>query len=166
MYYLITVEPGYLRATMFDRETLEETREFVHAVIRENEKHRRSAILIDVRLSRSLFHVEPRGFFAYFRKLAGNSSCSVALLGDIDELNLSHEYLALLARQQGLNVVSFRDEATALKWLSARQRRPERRNRSERRQSAAEPPPSERRRPRERRLRSIFALPNPCPSCG
>jgi len=133
MDYDITAEPGYLRARLSGRETVEETREFIHAVVRENQEHNRAAVLIDVHASRPVFHSES-GLLDYFKALSRNSSCMIALLGDTADLRLSHEYLALLARQQGLNVWSFRTEAAALKWLTERHHAEERRNLPERRE--------------------------------
>ena len=153
MDYWITTEPEYLRARLVGRETVEETQEFVRAVALENSTRRRAAILCDIRLSRPIFHVEPREFFDCFRKLAGDSSSRIALLGDTPELRLSNEYLAFLAQQRGLNVVSFPGEAAALKWLTGRQQGQERRrHQPERRQSGAQLIMSERRWQRERRL--------------
>ena len=43
----------------------------------------------------------------------------VALLADAEELRAAHEYIEVLARQQGANVRAFRDEAQALEWLRA-----------------------------------------------
>jgi hypothetical protein len=129
MFYEITAEPGCVRATLFGRETVEETREFFGIVVAEIRQRGSSAgILLDVRLSRPLFHVEPDRFFEEFRKLSAGASCKIALLGDTPELRLSHEYLALLARQRGMNVWSFRTENSALKWLADRRQGQERRS--------------------------------------
>jgi SpoIIAA-like len=134
MNFEIAVEPRYLRARMSGRETGEETREFFRAVILEFIKHEDSNVLLDLRLSRPIFHVEPHGFLEFFRMLTDSPSCKVALLGDARDLHVSHEYIALLARQQGMNVQSFRDEAAALRWLRERRQRQERRHSHERRQ--------------------------------
>ena len=133
MYYEIAPEAGYLRAKLFGRETVEETREFIRTVVQANRLHECPAILIDVHASRPIFHSEPGGIFDYFKKLTGDTSWRIALVADNAELRLSHEYLALLARQQGMIVWSFRDEAAALKWMSDRRYRDERRARPDRR---------------------------------
>lgn len=152
MYYEITPETGYLRARLFGRETVEETREFIRAVVQAKHEHQRAAILIDVHASRPIFHSEPSGFLDYFKRLAG-SSWRIALLGDTAELRLAHEYLALLARQQGMTVWSFRDEAAALKWLTDRRHTEKRRERTDRRERMQrERPVTAQRRQRERRL--------------
>lgn len=119
---------------MSDRQTDEETREFFRAVILEYINFQHSNILLDLRSSRPIFHVKSHGFLEFFRMLADGLSCKIALLSDARELHVSHEYIALLARQQGMNVQSFRDEAAALLWLSERRQRQERRQLHERRQ--------------------------------
>jgi hypothetical protein len=143
---------------MSGRETGEETREFFRAVILEYIKYQRSNLLLDLRSSRPIFHVRPHGFLEFFRMLADGSSCKIALLGDARDLHVSHEYIALLARQQGMNVQSFRDEAAALLWLHERRQRQERRHPCERRQRHSQHHPceqrhlAENRRQRERRV--------------
>ena len=160
MFYEITAEPGCIRATLFGRETSGETQEFFRIVVSEIHGHRSvPAILLDVRLSRPIFHVEPGAFFEGFRKLAGHPSCKIALLGDTPELRLSHEYLALLARQRGMNVWSFRTESAALKWLTDRRYGMDRRAPSERRDRAADRPASPARRRRERRFAAVGPQP-------
>lgn len=158
MNYEIAVEPRYLRAKISNRETGEETRVFFRAVILEYIKHRHTNILLDFRSSRPIFHGEPHGFFEFFRMLSDSSSCKIALLGDAKDLHLSHEYVALLARQQGMNVQSFRDERSALRWLGERRQRHERRQLHERRLRRAQRHHREQRhlaedrRQRERRI--------------
>src|SRR5262245_53845735 len=127
MKYEITTHPGYLRATLFRRETVEETRQFMHAVARECRAHGCLPVLVDIRGSRPIFHVDGRRFFAEMRRLALNSDCRIALLGDTPELRLSNEYLALLARQQGLSVESYAFEVMALRSLTERREPDERR---------------------------------------
>jgi stage II sporulation SpoAA-like protein len=158
MNFEIAVEPRFLRARMSGRETGEETREFFRAVILEYIKYQHSNVLLDLSSSRPIFHVRPHGFLEFFRMLADGSSCKIALLGDARDLHVSHEYIALLARQQGMNVQSFRDETAALLWLRERRQRQERRERHERRQRHAQRHPREQRsmaedrRRRERRV--------------
>jgi len=119
MHYRISVEPNYLRAQLLDKETVEEMLEFFDAVARASEVHDRPAILIDIRSSRPIFHIAARRLFEYFAQLTDGASYRIALLADTPELHLSHDYLALLARQQRWNVESFRDEVAAIRWLTA-----------------------------------------------
>jgi len=117
MLYKITIEPDYLRAELFNRETMEETRAFLQIVASSAMKHARASILMSVRASNPVFTVERSGFLAYFRKLAENPDHRIALLGDSEELGISHQYVELIGRQHGVNVQSFRDEVAALKWI-------------------------------------------------
>jgi len=131
--YKITAEPDYLRAELFERETVEETRAFLDAVVRDNANHRRSRILILVRTSKSIFQVVAHGLMECFEELSTTTPGQIALVGDTRDLNLSHEYIEVIARQRGLNVRSFRDEATALAWLNDRRHPHDRRQHPERR---------------------------------
>ena len=117
MLYKITIEPDYLRAELFNRETMEETRTFLQIVSSSALKHGRSSILMSVRSSNPVFTVERSGFLTYFEKLAGDPEHRIALLGDSEELGISHQYFELIGRQHGVNVQSFRDEAAALLWI-------------------------------------------------
>ena len=134
MRYQITAEAGYLRAELFNRETVEETRAFLRAVVRENAKHRRPCVLILVRVSKPIFQVVPHRLIEYIEQLSGPSASRIALVGDTRDLHMSHEYIELLARQRRLNVRSFRDEPAALQWLKDQRKAEDRRQRIERRQ--------------------------------
>ena len=138
MNYEISAEPGFLRAKLRNRETIEESREFLEGIALENKVHRRSGILVDVRASRPIFHVDRHGLFDQCRRLLAGASCRIALLGDTKELRLSHDYIALLARQQGLDVRSFRNEVDALRWLQDRRIPKERRGTEDRRRPGTE----------------------------
>jgi hypothetical protein len=115
--YKITIEQDHLRAELFDRETMEETRAFLQIVANSAQKHGRSSVLMSVRSSNPIFTVERSGFLTYFKKLAENPEHRIALLGDSEELGISHQYVELIGRQHGVNVQSFRDEAAALQWI-------------------------------------------------
>ncbi len=120
MLYKITIEPDYLWAELFNRETMEETREFLQLVASAAMKHKRSRVLMSVRSSNPVFTVERSGFLAYFRKLSADPSHKIALLGDSEELGISHQYIELIGRQYGVNVRSFPDQAAALEWFNAK----------------------------------------------
>ncbi len=120
MLYKITIEPDYLWAELFNRETMEETREFLQLVANAAMKHKRSRVLMSVRSSNPVFTVERSGFLAYFKKLTADPSHKIALLGDSEELGISHQYIELIGRQHGVNVRSFRDSAAALEWFNAK----------------------------------------------
>ena len=57
MLYKVTVEPGYLKAELFNRETMEETREFLQIVAGAAMRHQRSCVLICVQSSNPVFTV-------------------------------------------------------------------------------------------------------------
>jgi len=120
MLYKITIESDHLRAELFNRETTEETRVFLQIVANSALKHARSGVLISVRSSNPVFTVERSGFLAYFKELAEDPEHRIAMLGDSEELGISHQYVELIGRQHGLNVRSFRDEAGALEWIKNR----------------------------------------------
>ncbi len=133
MLYKITIEPEYLSAELFNRETMDETREFLQVVAGAAMKHQRSRVLISVHSSNPVFTVERSGFLAYFKKLTADLSHKIALLADSVELGISHEYIELnsvelgisheyielIGRQHGVEVRSFQDEAEALQWFKA-----------------------------------------------
>lgn len=121
------VEPFILRAELLDRESTEETRSFLEAVLRENRRYRRPCLLINVSSSRPVFHVEQHGLIDCFRDLAQSGVHQIALMGDTEELRLSHEYLELISQQHGLDVRSFNDEQTAIGWFRYERTQPERR---------------------------------------
>jgi len=147
MQYRIAMESGFLRADLFERETAEETRRFLRAVISESVKHRSSRILVHVRLSKPLFTVERYGVLETFKKLASDPGHRIALLGDTVELGMSHDYVALLARQQGISLRSFQKEAEAIEWVKDRRRLANRRHQPEQAMDA----PLERRQSQRRK---------------
>src|SRR2546427_7373060 len=102
MKYQITMEGGFLRADLLDRETAEETRAFLQAVVSASMNHRCSRVLVHVRLSNPLFTVERHGVLTNLKKIASDSAHRIALLGDTLELGMSHDYVSLLGRQQGI----------------------------------------------------------------
>jgi len=117
MLYKITIEADHLKAELFNRETMEETRVFLQIVASSALRHGRPGILISVRSSNPVFTVERSGFLVYFKKVAEDPEHRIALLGDSEELGISHQYVELIGRQHGLNVQSFRDESAALRWI-------------------------------------------------
>ena len=113
----ITIETHYLRADLFNRKTVEETREFFDLVAASAREHRRSRILICVRSSSPVFTVERSGFFSHFRNVSADPSHKIALVADTEELGYSHQYIEQLGQRQGINVRNFRNERSALAWL-------------------------------------------------
>src|SRR2546429_6664934 len=97
MGYRITLDRGVLRAELFGRETVEETKTFFQAIVSASRESPGPYILISVRSSKPIFQFERHGLIEYLRKLTGTSSQRIALLGDSAELRLSHEYVELIA---------------------------------------------------------------------
>jgi len=133
MGYRITLDRGVLRAELFARETVEETKTFFQAIVSASKQSPCPCILISVRSSKPIFQLERHGLIEYFRKLAVTSSQRIALVGDSRDLRLSHEYVELIARQHGLIVRSFPDETAAYQWFRDPRQGQERRGRQERR---------------------------------
>jgi hypothetical protein len=131
MQYKIAMERGYLRADLLERETAEETRRFLRAVVFESVKHGCPRILVHVRSSKTLFTVERYGVLETFKKLASDPAHRIALLGDTVELGMSHDYVALLARQQGISLRNFQNESQAVEWVKDRRQLEDRRHQSE-----------------------------------
>lgn len=127
----IRVEPGYLKAELFDRHTPEETRDALAAIAAAAREHACAQILISVHTSRPVFQVEQARFLAYFRELGGMPKHRIALTGDSDELKLSQQYVESVARRNGINVRSLPNERAALDWLKDRRWTPDRRERQE-----------------------------------
>ena len=151
MGYRITLDRGVLRGELFARETVEETKAFFRAIVGASSETRCPCILISVRSSKPIFQLERHGLIEYFHKLAVMSSRRIALLGDSRDLQLSHEYVELIARQHGLNVRSFSDETAAYQWFRDPHRKQERRRQQERRSQQALRIPQERRTEQQRR---------------
>ena len=150
MGYRVALDRGVLRAELFGRETVEETKTFFQAVLRASRETRCPRILISIRSSKPVFQLERHGLIEYFRELA-DTSRRIALLGDSRDLRLSHEYVELIAGQHGLNVRSFLDEAAAHRWFEDPRRERERRRPLERRGQQVLPLPLQERRAGEER---------------
>jgi hypothetical protein len=127
----ITVEPGHLKAEMFDRHTPEETRDALVAIAAAARKHGCSQILISVRASRPISQVEQPRVLEYFREFGGAPKHRIALTGDSEEVRLSQQYVESLARRDGINVRSLPNEQAALDWLKDRRWKPDRRERQD-----------------------------------
>jgi len=124
MRYCITVEPEYVDAELFDRQTPEETREFLAAVAAECLAHQRFRVLISVRSSRPIFRAEKYGFSS-FAELAVKYAGRIAVLADSAEGRIAQEYAVMLARLRGVDIRTFRGKPAAVGWLTApRSRQP------------------------------------------
>lgn len=119
MRYQIALFPDYLKAEMIERETAEETREFLDAILAAVMQHQVSRLLISVRSSRPIFKVQSYGLYQYLRKAAERSPHQIALISDSLESRLSQMYIEFLARQYGANVRCFRQEEDAIRWFKS-----------------------------------------------
>jgi hypothetical protein len=117
MHYKIELLQDYLRAELSERETAEETQEFIQALNAKAAQDGCRRVLILVRKSRPIFKLQSYGITEYFRTLAGNPDHRVALVSDSDEMRSSQQYIEMLGREQGAKVRAFRNEASALEWL-------------------------------------------------
>jgi hypothetical protein len=117
MRFAIEPRAGYVRATLSERETAAEMREFLLAVHAACREHTSSKVVLVIRRSRPAFKPEDYGLTTYVRELV-TPACQVALVGDSEELHTAHGYIAMVARQQNINARAFRDEAAALRWMS------------------------------------------------
>lgn len=122
MHFNFQLMQDHLRAELFGRKTAEETLEFVQALVAEARRSAARQILIWVRNSRPIFKVEQYKVSEQFKQLAALKDVRVALLADADEVRASHQYIEVLAAQQGANVRAFRDESRALNWLRVESR--------------------------------------------
>jgi hypothetical protein len=116
MRYQILAEPRFVRATLLNRRTAQETREFLSALTAECIRLGCFNILVSVRVSKPIFTLERYGFSSFIR-LALKHSARVAVVTDNAEQRVAHEYAVMLARLRGVNVRTFRDEAAAIAWL-------------------------------------------------
>lgn len=121
MKYRITREADYLRAELFDRNTPEETLEFLCAVIQEGLRQRCAHVLVFVRSSStSVFAIQKYEVLTYFELFKSDPSHKIAIVGNTLELGMTHDYIQTLAGRHGINVRSFPDEAAALHWIKDR----------------------------------------------
>ena len=119
MNYTIEVLPTYIRAEMRERDTADETRAFVQALLAAINEQRLFRVLISVRESRAIFKVQDwnlSGALADAMRMAG---LKVAFISDSPEVAHSQQYIALLARQRGLAFQAFGTETEALAWLTS-----------------------------------------------
>jgi len=126
LQYLISLEADYLRAELIDQESLRQTRVFLDAVFRTSLDNLRSRVLIcarspkPVRLARCV-HVLPD-----MKGIAWYRPNKIAIVRNRASLDLPDKDIQRRARQRGLNLSFFPDEAAALRWFHDRRRGPRR----------------------------------------
>jgi hypothetical protein len=117
--YKIEILPGYIRAEMVERDTAEQTAEFVQAILSALRAQPVRRVLISTRKSRPVFKVEQWKLSETLEQLMGMSGVRIAFIADTREIALSQEYIALLGRQRGLRFETFDSEPAAVAWLLA-----------------------------------------------
>jgi hypothetical protein len=111
---------NYLRGDLYERETAEETQEFLHAVAEEATKTGVDRVLISVHASRPIFRVQSFGLPEFFKTAAARPAHRIAIVADSYEGRLAQQYVVTVARQRGLNVRSFRSDEAAADWLQSK----------------------------------------------
>ena len=117
-WHRIGVESGYLRAELFNRQTVQETQRFIEELLKAVIEHQIPLVLIRVHNSVPIFTLERYGFSEYL-DLAFKSKYRIALVGDTIELRIAHQYIATLARMRGVKLRAFPEETSAIRWLTA-----------------------------------------------
>ena len=118
MRYSIEQKDGYLKAEMLERETAEETVEFVNAIVEALTKSSPARVLISTRQSRPVFKVEDWKLSEALQKVMAVPGLRVGFISDSREIAMSQEYIALLGRQRGLEFETFSSEQGAVIWLT------------------------------------------------
>jgi hypothetical protein len=113
----VKVEPGYIRVDVVNRETAEETAQFIDAILAALREHRIPKILLVLRKSRAIFKVGQYNLIDAFKAGALIPGLRIAHVSDSPELQASQDYIALLGRQHGIASRAFKDEDAALSWL-------------------------------------------------
>ena len=117
MRFTITEGALHLRGDLYARRTAEETKRFLAALAEEALTRGMDRVLISVHSSSAIFSTQQFGLPAFMDLLASRPAHRVALVGDTWEVQLAHQYVAMLARLRGLTVRSFGHENEAAAWL-------------------------------------------------
>jgi hypothetical protein len=116
--YSVRIEDSHIRCEVFDRKTVQETKEFVDAVFEKLRETRMRRVLILIRDSQPIFTVGRYQLEQTFKSAAAMvPGLRVAHVSDSKELQASQDYIALLGRQQGVACRAIGDEPEALRWL-------------------------------------------------
>jgi hypothetical protein len=113
----LTLAGGILKAQVINRQSIEDTVEYLSALEREYEKCPAPKVLISVARSSAIFTLKDVGFDEWLRK-AQAEGVRVALVGDTFAVQLSHQYVETIARIRGVPVRAFKSDAEAMRWLT------------------------------------------------
>lgn len=117
MKYSIEQREGYLVAEMLERDTAEETRAFVDAILEALRSSGLQRLLISIRSSRPVFKVQEWDLSGALAQVASLPGLKVAFISDTREIGMSQEYISLIASQRGLDFRPFGAEGDAVAWL-------------------------------------------------
>ena len=118
MRYTIEKQAGHLKAEMVERDTAEETAEFVEAIVQALRAGPVDKLLVSIRDSRPVFRVEQWRLSAALDQVMSIPGLKVAFIADTRELQMSQQYIALLGQQRGLQFQAFDSEQAAVTWLA------------------------------------------------
>ena len=118
MHYKIEPREGYLLAEMVERETSEETAEFVKALVAGLAEHKANRLLISVHRSRPIYKVEGWGLSGAIEAIKAIHGFRVAFIADSQEMTMAQQYIALLLSQKGVLTRNCDSEADAVDWLT------------------------------------------------
>ena len=119
MQYKIEPREGYLLAEMVDRETSEETAEFVRALVAGLAEHKANRLLISVHTSRPIYKVEGWGLSGAIEAIKAIPGFRVAFVADSHDMEMAQQYIALLLGQRGVLTRNCHSETEAIAWLKA-----------------------------------------------
>ncbi|HUQ26434.1 MAG TPA: hypothetical protein VM140_12255 [Burkholderiales bacterium] len=117
MRYKVQPREGYLLAEMVERETSEETAEFVRALVAGIAEHKAVRVLISVQNSRPIYKVEGWGLSGAIETLKAIEGFRVAFIADSAEMAMAQQYIALLLSQRGILTRNCESAADAVAWL-------------------------------------------------
>ena len=116
--FQVKLAGGYLRAELFNRSSGEETRTFLEAIAGESRRTGCVRVLVCVRSSMPIFKVEQYALSEFLKLIAAAPGARIAITADSSEVRAAHQYVEVLARQQGCDVRAFASEAPAVEWLT------------------------------------------------
>jgi hypothetical protein len=124
--YLITAEADWLRAELVNHESLRQMRDFLHTVFRASVDNMRSRVLIYVRSPKPLHLVGCVNVFPEAKGVAWYRSNKIAIVGSSANIDFPRNDIQTRARQRGINLSFFSNEAAALRWFHDRRKGPRR----------------------------------------
>ncbi len=126
--YKINLDAGYLRAQLHNRGTVEEMQMFLDTVARTGKVLACGRFLISVDASIPMSMLEQSAFLAQLNELGVRPAHKVAVLGHAQHPGTADDCVEAFARQPGMNVRGFADEAAALQWVRNRREEQDRRH--------------------------------------